>query len=373
MTMPNKSLATRDGVSSSASRFTLLVLLLAGLFGSRYLAERATKLLSSEEKLALLDFRLGMVRHAHSMVGLLLVISQVWIDSNVRASDELTTTSNNSSKLRRAKIDSERETVTRLVGAEAREAGRAVLGVQRVSNPTGPPTWAVLTCKPQSAAEKEMEGTQYPKPELRIYSMRAGAYTFIAQSGPLKEPRFGYSPPSAVKLECMDLNNDGLDEVVVTEEWRGASWEPGCALVFELAPDRLLEVGTLTSDCPVEVQRLAGYKQLVIRISFGIGDLSHGDQPEWTDYYTYDGKRIVLVNDLLREEFRMLRKDIKNVLRKHSDDAELLYYLGVADKILGETKEANRASIMAKSLGYRERNSKEHEGLFVDQKPTVPR
>jgi Tetratricopeptide repeat len=289
--------------------------------------------------------------------------------SNARAQDLLEPRSTNSSAVGHRDFDSEKKMVSLVAGTQAGETGRVVLAVQPIRKLGGSSAWAVITYQRERIAGTERAQKTFPNPELWMYVKSADAYRCVFRKGSLDDPRFKGDPPLAVGLKCLDLNGDGIDEVVVTQERLGASWEPGCAIVFEPATNQLIPLATLTSHFRVNVERLGGYDQPVISITYAIGTtLAHAAQPNWTDYYSYDGQRMILANGFLPKQFRAWPGDLKKVLRNHPDDPEIWYYLGAAYKILNETQKANRAFAKASSLGYRETNKESLEaGIQVEQ------
>jgi hypothetical protein len=202
-----------------------------------------------------------------------------------------------------------------------------------------------------------------------MYAKEAETYRCVFRSGTLADPRFTDWLAEAVELECVDLNGDAVDEVVVTQRRTGASWAPGSAFVSKLGSDRLIRVATLTSHYEVKVERLDGYDQPVIPVTFAIGTtLDHATQPRWTDYYRFDGQRIILANSVLPQQFQAWPGRLKRVLTDHPDDPEIWYYLGIADRILGKGLESERAFAKARSLDYQEPDTKALQaGIQVEQ------
>jgi len=186
----------------------------------------------------------------------------------------------------------------------------------------------------------------------------------------LDDPRFGHEPATSIALECIDLNGDGTDEVIVTENRPGASWQPSCAFVFSLAPGKLIQVATVTSQYPIQLTRLDDHRTL-IPVTYAIGrTLAHFAQPRWTDYYGFDGKQIFLANRLWPEQFRDWPRALGSCLKEHPDDSELWYFLGRAYEALGQAQNAKPAFDKAKSLGYRQPKWKLLQaGVFPLSKP----
>jgi hypothetical protein len=199
---------------------------------------------------------------------------------------------------------------------------------------------AGVTYRGETVDAVERPSREFLEPELLMYAKEAEIFRCVFHSGPLVDPRFTDWPPETVELECVDLNGDAVDEVVVTQWRTGASWAPGCAFVFKLGSDRLIRIATLTSHYEVKVERLDGFDQLVIPVTFAIGTtLAHAAQPRWTDYYRFDGQRIISSNSALPQRFRAWPGTLESVLTDHRDDPEIWYYLGVACRILGQGPE----------------------------------
>jgi hypothetical protein len=176
----------------------------------------------------------------------------------------------------------------------------------------------------------------------------------VSSRGPLVDPRHTDWPASSVTLQCIDLNNDGTDEVMVDQGRVGASWTPGCAFVFRVRAKGFALVGTITSHYEIRVRDLDGDNRREIPSTYAIGTtMPHSAQPRWTDYYGYNGRRMALVNSRLSAQFPEWPAQLKRALAKHPDDPELLFFLGYSYGILGRDREAKGAFAKARSLGYR--------------------
>ena len=275
----------------------------------------------------------------------------------------------NPSQLGDQGLDSETDSVARVAAAEAATAGRIVLDLRLVHRQGRPADWAVVTYRREKVSTNDRPRKEFSEPELLMYAGEAKIYRCVFRSDPLADPRMKDWSAEAVELECVDLNGDTVDEVVVTLRRTGASWAPGCAFVFKLASDQLILLAILTSHYEVKIERLDGYNQPVIPVTFAIGTtLAHVAQPRWTVYYRLDGQRIILANSVLPQRFQAWPGTLKNVLTAHPDDPEIWYYLGVARRILGQGPESERAFAKARSLGYQEPDPKAHQaGIQVEQ------
>jgi|GEM_PF-6110534 len=249
-------------------------------------------------------------------------------------------------------LDLGSNSVAQAAVAEAATAERIVLGLRPIHKQDRTEGWAVVTYR----SEKANGQLVFLEPELLMYAKEADTYRCVFRSGTLIDPRMkknNWPVDGGMDLECLDLNRDAVDEVVVTQWRRGASWTPGCAFVFKLASNRLIHLAALMSHYEIKVEQHDGYNQPVIPVTFAIGKtLAHVGQPRWTDYYRFDSQHMVLANSLLPQQFRHWPGELKRVLTEHPDDPEIWYYLGVACKILGQGPESERAFAKAKSLGY---------------------
>jgi len=250
-------------------------------------------------------------------------------------------------------LDSESNSVAQAAVTEAATTGRIVFGLRPIRKQGRAEGWAVVTYRSEKIATNDNPCKAFPEPELLMYARKADTYYCVFRSGTLIDPRMKDWPADAMNLECLNLDCDAVDEVVITQWHRGASWTPGCAFVFKLVSNRLIRLATLMSHYEIKVERLDGYDHPVIPVTFAIGKtLAHVAQPRWTDYYRFDGQHMVLANSLLPQQFRHWPGELERVLTEHPDDPEIWYYLGVARKILGQGLESERAFAKAKSLGY---------------------
>lgn len=238
--------------------------------------------------------------------------------------------------------------------ADAAAQGYKVLDLQQVSAPGPTPNWVVLLGQPVQGHSPKTS-LQTSNILLRLYAQREGRYRCVFSQGPLEDPRFGHDPATAVALECVDLNGDGIDEVIVPQTRPGASWIPGCAFVYGLGSNKLFHVATIASHYPIQISRLGDGNRPAIPSTYAIGKtLAHYLQPRWTDYYRYDGKQMILANSLCPERFRDWPRQLHQLLSEHGSDAELWYFLGKAYQALGNENEAVPAFEKARSLGYLE-------------------
>ena len=267
----------------------------------------------------------------------------------------------------RESLELETHAVVQAAAADAAATGRVLLCWQPVRKQGHPEGWAVVTYRDDKVTTNNLPWKTFPDPELLLYKKENSAYRCVFRSDTLKDPRTKDWPAEVLELECLDLNGDGVDEVVVTQGHAGASWTPGCAFVFRLAANRLIPVATLTSHYDINVERGADGEQSVIPITFAIGKtLAHVAQPRWTDYYRFDGQHMVPANSFMMQRFRAWPETLRNVLSDHSDDPELWYYLGVACKILSQGPESERAFSRAQALNYQEPDSESHQaGIYA--------
>ncbi|MHC1763927.1 MAG: tetratricopeptide repeat protein [Verrucomicrobiia bacterium] len=256
--------------------------------------------------------------------------------------------------------------------AETRSDGSAVLECQPVFANEAAVAWAVVLGKTRQPEPGEFPVTQIRNVRLRLYAEAEGKYRNVSGALPLRDPRFPNDPATSVALACTDLNEDGTDEVLVTQTYPGASWQPGCAFVFKLAEGRaLVHVGTITSHYPIRATSAGVTGRPVIPATYAIGQtLPHSEQPRWTDYYGFDGKALFLANRFAPEHFRNWPDNLMRLLQEHPDDAELWFFLARAYQALGEPQESAKVLAKANSFEYRQPDWKKlRAGL---QLPALP-
>ena len=190
---------------------------------------------------------------------------------------------------------------------------------------------------------------------LTTYADGAGATNWTGAGVRVRSRR--EEEPSRLELACMDLNADGRDEIIVVESYSGCGWDPGVYRVFTIADGAILPVGEVSSE-EVGCERFleAGGRDTV-PFTYAIGGLAHLAQPRWTDYYRYDGTRLVIANNDRPALFRKWPDELRGLLKDRPDDAELWYFLGRALLILSNDGEALDAFRRASDLGYRAYNS----------------
>ncbi len=249
-----------------------------------------------------------------------------------------------------------REAARHAALAEANAEGSEVLDCQPVLVDQTAVGWAVLLGKTRQPRPGEFPVTQIRNLTLRHYIAKEGQYRTASSAIRLQDPRFPDDAASSVALASADLNEDGTDEVIVARAHPGASWQPGCAFVFKLAERKaLVHVGTITSHYPIRPTRVGDTGRLMIPSTYAIGQkLPHSEQPRWTDYFGFDGKVLFLANRFGAEQFRSWPEDLKRLLQKNPDDAELWFFLARAYEALGEPEESAKALAKANSLAYRQ-------------------
>jgi hypothetical protein len=245
------------------------------------------------------------------------------------------------------------ESIKKAAVLDAVRQGAEVLFLKEVRQNERVVGWAVttgLTNRPSSAAAPfaQIKGIT-----LHYYVDGAGLPASLSSNGPLDDPRFGHDPAASAGLECVDLNGDGIDEVIVTQTRPGASWAPSCAFVFRLGPEKLVPVATITSHYPIPLTELDEQSRPVLPSTYAIGkSLAHAAQPRWTDYYRFDGRQMLLANRFCPQQFRSWPKQLKDLLRNQETDGELWYFLGRACQALGKDQESSAAIERARSLRY---------------------
>jgi hypothetical protein len=237
---------------------------------------------------------------------------------------------------------------------DAETDGLGVLYTQLLHSKNQSTGWVVLLGRKTEQRQGERTFPQVSDVTLRLYEEQAGRFRSLSREGPLDDPRFGHDPAASATLECVDLNGDGTEEVIVHQTRPGASWIPSCAIVFKFTPESLVRVGTVTSHYPIQLSPLIDRNEFVLPATYAIGKtLAHYAQPRWTDYYAFDGKQLRLANELCPEHYRACPRELEDLLVEHGNDAELWYFLGKAHQVLGHNKEAKPAFEKANSLGYK--------------------
>jgi hypothetical protein len=250
--------------------------------------------------------------------------------------------------------------------------GLDILGIKPIYRRKQTVGWAVVLARSHTAQGPALPFPQISNVSLCLYGKEDENYRCFSRTSFLNDPRFGDDPAISVALECADLNEDELDEVLVTLNHPGASWTPGCALVFNLSSNKLAYVATITSHYPINLTRIDGRNQWVIPATYSIGKTQpHFSQPRWTDYYRFDGRQMMLANSFWPQRFRHWPVELRDLLKEHPDDAELWYYLGRAFQALGNELDAATAWKKAISLGYQQPDWKLLQAGLYPQKAPV--
>ena len=164
-------------------------------------------------------------------------------------------------------------------------------------------------------------------------------------------------------LRCLDMNADGTDEIIMTEAYNGCGWDPGRHALFAITNGQVLAVAELPTEelgCSKEIMLPDG--RVAIPCTYAIGDMAHYAQPRWSDYYTYDGVKLRLVNSKLPNAFREWPRVLSKELAVHPQDGELWYFLGRAHLVMGNSDEALACFRKADEQGYSAHSSDARAG-----------
>jgi tetratricopeptide (TPR) repeat protein len=211
--------------------------------------------------------------------------------------------------------------------------GHRPLQIQRFNAPVGIPLWAVLSATVETG---DPSGMKFVKPRLTLFRLRQGHYRKIWQSDVLRDPRLKAGAFDAVALYVADLTGDGVPEAIVEEVFLGGSWAPSHLDVFAWRRQRLVKILGVSSSQPVWIEDLDHDGRYEIGNYYNIGwDMSHAEQPYWTDIYAYERGHYVLANAAFPREFRGWLRRLRSVLKWHPGDFEILKYKGIAHDIEG--------------------------------------
>lgn len=219
-------------------------------------------------------------------------------------------------------------------------AGSRVLTVAPLGG-TGPAvSWGVVFYKP----DDPKTGNQYARVRVGLYEARGRHLIPVGPSLPLRDPRFENAYRD-VRVFAHDLTGDGKPELAIEMMSMGASWDPAYLVI--LSPRVGARRGGwkqllgLTSSEPLWLEDLDGDGKYEAGKIHEIGcDMSHAEQPRWTDVYAYEGDRYVLANGRFPREFRHWPSELSQLLQAHPEDWEILDYLGRTSEILGHPSEA---------------------------------
>ena len=196
-------------------------------------------------------------------------------------------------------------------------------------------------------------GRHFRTYEQLTLTLRSDADRGAGQAPGLRLPARYPDRDCFLDLRCVDLNADGTDEIILTEGYSGCGWSPGRHAVFAIEGGRIVPVGEFATE-ELDCDELAALPdgRRAIPCTYAIGEMAHCAQPRWSDYYSYDGARLVLVNRALPEAFRAWPEELTRELAGHPHDAELWYFLGRAHLVLGDDRQALACFRQADALGY---------------------
>lgn len=233
------------------------------------------------------------------------------------------------------------EKAARAVGVVARvarmlPAGVRVRAVAPLRTVGKRETWAAVYYQPKDP----QTGESYAWVRAGLYAVRPKGVVLLAPPLELRDPRFerGFRD---VRVFVHDLTGDKQPELVVELSSMGASWDPSYLLVLSPQASGWKRLLGLTSSEPLWLEDLDGDGKYEAGNSHEIGsDMSHAEQPRWTDVYAFEGDRYVLANRRFPQEFRGWPQALHEVLKAHPEDWEILDYLGRTSEILGQPEQA---------------------------------
>jgi hypothetical protein len=196
--------------------------------------------------------------------------------------------------------------------------------------------WVALAAHVHSQLNSRFTGLR-----LLLVEQKGPDCRIVWRSRVLVDPRSPNEGFDDVGLHVEDLSGTGQTQVIVSKLFVGADWRPSHLDLFQPAGDRLIRRLGITSSEGFELVRLGGPGRGQIRNYFEIGwDMSHAEQPRWQSIYGWDGHHFRLVDDLYPNEFRDWAGDLRQLLKKHPEDPEILEYLAYSDQLLGHRAQA---------------------------------
>jgi tetratricopeptide (TPR) repeat protein len=216
--------------------------------------------------------------------------------------------------------------------------GHLPLQVHPFNAPGGITLWVVLSAKVETA---DPFGTKFVEPRLFLFEEHQGYCRRKWESDVIRDPRLKAASFDDVALYVDDLNGDGVPEAAVSTVFVGGSWRPSHVDVFAWRGHQLAKSFGLTSSLPVWIEDIDHDGRYEIGNYFNIGwDMSHAEQPYWTDIYTYRRGHYVSANASFPREFRGWGRRLRAVLNQHPGDFEILKYEGVVCEIEGRRQAA---------------------------------
>jgi hypothetical protein len=161
------------------------------------------------------------------------------------------------------------------------------------------------------------------------------------QSDALRDPRLKAAAFDEVALYVDDLTGDGIPEAAVSKVFVGGSWQPSHLDVFAWRSHQLTKILGLRSSLPIWIEDIGHDGRYEIGNYSDIGwDMSHAEQPYWTDIYAYKRGQYVLANAPFPREFHGWIRRLRTVLKRHPGDFEILKYEGIVHEIEGRPRAA---------------------------------
>ena len=194
--------------------------------------------------------------------------------------------------------------------------------------------WVMLSAKQITTGEgPPYFDVAFDNARLSVVLQKGNGPPQIQQSVELNDTWFS-NTANALQLYVLD---EMPPKVIAEAVMIGASWSPAHIDAFAWREGKLIKLLALTSDEPMWIQDLKGDGCHEIGDFHAVGDeMSHAEQPRWTNVYAYQDGRYQIANGDFPQEFTALTSEIRETLGRYPGDYELLKYLGVCYEIAGD-------------------------------------
>ncbi|MCX6344306.1 MAG: hypothetical protein NT018_04440 [Armatimonadetes bacterium] len=173
---------------------------------------------------------------------------------------------------------------------------------------------------------------EYSDIRLTVFQKRSSQLKKLWQSDALHHSQLDSANIISLLLE--DITADGEPDILVPAIFVGGSWAPSYLAVFRWHNGKMRKLLGVSSDLPLIISDFNHDGRYEINNWHVVGwNLSHAEQPYWTNIYAYKNDKYQLANGDFPRQYRELAADIKQRLKTYPNDWELLKYQGIICQI----------------------------------------
>ena len=202
--------------------------------------------------------------------------------------------------------------------------------------------WLVLSSRLQ---KDDQNWPTYSDVRLTLFKGELELPRKLWQSAALGFPGNSDGRFNDLQAYILDLNGDGVQEVVIPEVAQGAWWSPSHIDIFAFRDGRMEKLLGASAYFPVDLRDLNndGSYEVIVKTAYVGWGLATAEMPVWFDIYAYKDGYYQLADWRFPRQYDEPCRKMRAALAKHPRDYGLLKYYGAALRFRGRPRAALRA------------------------------